>query len=114
MRISDWSSDVCSSDLRIVEQYLDVDFVIGGVHPGRVVDEIGIKQHARHRRLDATTLGQAKIAALANHLAAQRVTIHAQRVVGAIADIVLAFEVRKSVVSGKSVSVGVDLGGGGR
>src|SRR3546814_4006686 len=62
LRISDWSSDVCSSDL----------------------DEIGIKQHARHRRLDATTLGQAKIAALANHLAAQRVTIHAQRVVGAI------------------------------
>src|SRR3546814_3697097 len=108
MRISDWSSDVCSSDLRIVEQYLDVDFVIGGVHPGRVVDEIGIKQHARHRRLDATTLGQAKIAALANHLAAQRVTIHAQRVVGAIADIVMAFAAGLDVGADAAVPEQVD------
>src|SRR3546814_11412196 len=98
MRISDWSSDVCSSDL-------------------------------------AAELRHAEIGTLADHLRAQPLRVDAQRVVGPVADVEMAFrrglhvgayaaepqqldfrlqqalEDRKSVVEGKSVSVRVDLGG---
>src|SRR3546814_16649246 len=42
MRISDWSSDVCSSDLAVVEQ----DRAAGEI---KIIDE---RHHARGRRLD--------------------------------------------------------------
>src|SRR3546814_16093287 len=64
MRISDWSSDVCSSDL--------------------------FEDHARSHRIHAIDL--------------RRIGHLAQKVRGITRD-------RKSVVSGKSVSVRVDLGG---
>ncbi len=70
-----------------VEQDLDVDLVVGGVHAGGVVDEVGVEQHAVLRRLDAAQLGQAQVAALAHHLAAQVAAVDAQRVVGAVADV---------------------------
>src|SRR3546814_15849132 len=43
MRISDWSSDVCSSDLRLVERKVrgdevDGELAAGGVVAGRIVD----------------------------------------------------------------------------
>src|SRR3546814_18277672 len=88
MRISDWSSDVCSSDLRMITS------------PGRGVLK-------------------------AVNVAAQTFLRTVSRVVGAevIDDAVAFFQAfegreegfrerdRKSVVSGKSVSVRVDLGG---
>src|SRR3546814_2550749 len=43
MRISDWSSDVCSSDLE--------QFAVGGDRPGRVADRIGILGEELHRGL---------------------------------------------------------------
>src|SRR3546814_7014712 len=74
MRISDWSSDVCSSDLaRPAERHDDLEK--GAERPG-AVDRRRLLQRHRQPRQEA-----------AQHPA------------------------RKSVVSGKSVSVRVDLGG---
>ena len=64
--------------------------MIGGVHAGGVVDEVGVEQHAVLGRFDAALLGQAEVAALAHHLAAQFVAVDAQRVVGAVADVGVA------------------------
>src|SRR3546814_12147593 len=79
MRISDWSSDVCSSDLE--DQLRNV---------GRIVLAVAVQRRdpRRPRGLDAGMDGGA---------------------LAGIADV--ADEDRKSVVSGKSVPVRVDLGG---
>src|SRR3546814_12161783 len=71
MRISDWSSDVCSSDLQVREERLDQDLLAR-----EVVEQAALG--------DAGGVGD--------------------RLDRGAAD-------RKSVVSGKSVSVRVDLGG---
>src|SRR3546814_16465391 len=98
MRISDWSADVCSSDLLVLrrrnprlqravvgqdQQALAVAVEpAGGVHAGDV-DIVG-KRRARLRRPAIGELRQ---------------------------DAVRLVEDRQSVVEGKSVSVRVDLGG---
>src|SRR3546814_2927069 len=76
MRISDWSSDVCSSDLTMVETDR------AGAHGSR-----RRPAHARHHGAGIHATGQER----------------SKRHVGD--------QDRKSVVSGKSVSVRVDLGG---
>src|SRR3546814_19679752 len=80
MRISDWSSDVCSSDLRPVERHRGGD----GVEVDEQCD--GESDESRLRAL-------------------VRIAIERGRQRGA------QEQDRKSVVSGKSVSVRVDLGG---
>src|SRR3546814_19388762 len=82
MRISDWSSDVCSSDL-LRHDAIVAREVEARVRIARDADE------ARHQRIAERTGDIDR-----RFLAVER----------AIAD-------RKSVVSGKSVSVRVDLGG---
>ena len=69
------------------EQDLDVDFVVGAIDTRGVVDGVGVDPPAIHRVLDAPELREAKVAALAHHLAAQLAAIHADRVVGAVADL---------------------------
>ncbi len=85
---------------RVVEQDLDVDFVIRGIDAGRVVDEVGIEQHAIQCGLDAAALGETEVAALAHQLAAQLAAVDADRVVGAVADIGMGF--------GRGLHVGAD------
>ena len=92
----------------IVEQDLDVHLVIGGVHAGGVVDEVGVEQHAMLRRLDAAFLGHAQVAALAHDLAAQVGTVDAQRVVGAVADIGMRLGGRLHVGADAAVPQQVD------
>ena len=75
----------------IVEQDLDVDLVVGGIHAGRVVDEVGVEQHALLRRLDAALLRHAEVAALADDPGAHVGTVDAQAVVGAVADVGVGF-----------------------
>ena len=69
------------------EQDLDVDLVVGGVDAGRVVDRIGVDAAAGQRVLDAAELRAAEVAAFDDDLAAQLAAVHAQRVVGAVADL---------------------------
>ena len=46
-----------------------------------------LMRHAGERGLDAAALGEAEVAALADHLAAQLGAVDADRVVGAVADV---------------------------
>src|SRR3546814_17663666 len=85
MRISDWSSDVCSSDL-----------------VGIVGQPAEIAQHAFRPALQQQ-LGLARID-FADEVAATPEILHAFALQLLLVD-------RKSVVEGKSVSVRVDLGG---
>ena len=72
---------------RAAEQDLDVDLVVGAVHPGRVVDEVGEDPAAGAGELDPAALGQAQVAALADHLDPQVAAVHPDRVVGLVADV---------------------------
>src|SRR3546814_11966706 len=88
MRISDWSSDVCSSDLRIA--------FLG--HLLAAVEDH--QQICRDRRLHALEPA---------HQYRQLLAI--ARFVGRTQQMAIGVGDRKSVVEGKSVSVRVDLGG---
>src|SRR3546814_2019666 len=44
MRISDWSSDVCSSDLRRFQPSIE----LGGIHPGSRLGKAGKERLSRH------------------------------------------------------------------
>src|SRR3546814_11989985 len=97
MRISDWSSDVCSSDLHLLqqpvallagqlaglhcvaEQDLDVDLVVGAVDAGGVVDEVGVAASARRAVLDTAELGHAQVCAFADHLGPELLAVDTQR-----------------------------------
>ena len=79
---------------RQAEQDLDVDLVVRGVDAGRVVDRVGVDATRRERRLDASALGEAEVAAFADHLAAQLAAVDAQRVVGAVADLGVGLRAR--------------------
>src|SRR3546814_10192297 len=74
MRISDWSSDVCSSDLRLLRQPpfghlaiegdLDIDLIVRTVDAGAIVDEVGVDPPALGGKGDARRLRDAQIRAL--------------------------------------------------
>ena len=70
-----------------VEHDLDIDFVVGCIDAGRIVDEIGVDAAAGLSELDAAELGHAQISALADDLAAKLARRNPDGVVGAVADI---------------------------
>ena len=72
------------------EADLDVDLDVGGVHAGRIVDGVGIEPDPRARCLDAAPLGHAEIGAFADHLRADLAARDADRIVGAVADLLVA------------------------
>src|SRR3546814_20794961 len=112
MRISDWSSDVCSSDLSWhvsavdqVEQVLPV--AVLGQRPGERLELRGIDPSV----VVGNLLRAAHAQALARLDGLDVVRCLQQRLVRArVEPRVAAAKERKSVVWGKSVSVRVDLG----
>ena len=58
--------------------------------PARLSMASVLTRHAGERRLDAAELGDAEVAALADHLAAQVAAVDPDRVVGAVADLGVA------------------------
>src|SRR3546814_14730395 len=107
MRMSDWSSDVCSSDLvggdfsvvdGDVEVLADQDALAGKVEVAHSLDGHGVV--ARERKSGAR--GRSSAVRFAEGPGGTSLSGYPQR----------QAKDRKSVVSGKSVSVGVDLGGG--
>src|SRR3546814_11075208 len=86
MRISDWSSDVCSSDLKVPVEKLSL---CGGFGKISKLAAGHMDLHSRHSSIDLPQLAQWAAAIGASQ----------------------ALQDRKSVVSGKSVSVRVALGG---
>src|SRR3546814_16502904 len=99
MRISDWSSDVCSSDLRSLSIGALIDASCRAfVDPAnRFLDEKSLidltPQHAEARRLKDLAMGRV------------------YRWERTVTEELKGITDRKSVVEGKSVSVSVDLGG---
>jgi hypothetical protein len=79
-------ADLAAGD-RPGQQDLDVDLVVGGVHPGGVVDEVGVDQTAAERVLDPRRLGEAQVAALGDDPRPQFRRGDAHGVVGPIADL---------------------------
>src|SRR3546814_20244403 len=96
MRISDWSSDVCSSDLASLVRLCSAE-------PGAVSPVLGLcRQHHRTlREFRARAVGVCRL-----RQAPVRAACRCQRWPQCDGRLD-----RKSVVSGKSVSVRVDLGG---
>ena len=73
-----------------VEQDLDVHLVVGGVHAGGVVDEVGVDPAALAAAaptgvLDPAELGEPEVAALADAVGPQVLTVDADGVVGLVA-----------------------------
>src|SRR3546814_13942706 len=119
MRISDWSSDVCSSDLEAKERHplINEKRFLGALHDPMEghVDPAGVTQaYAKSARIAGAEI-ERFTRVLELHplpdggweVVTDKGTLRAEHVVncgGLWAD-------RKSVVEGKSVSVRVDLGG---
>jgi len=76
---------------RLACRDLDVDLVVGGVDAGRVVERVGVDLASAEGCLDAAALGEAEIGTLADHAGAQLVAVDAHYIVGAVADINMAF-----------------------
>ncbi len=68
---------------------LDVHLDVRGVHPGGIVDGVGVETHAGAGRLDAAALGQAEIGALADRLGADHGAGDADGVVGTVAGLLV-------------------------
>ena len=81
-----------------VQQDLDVDLVVGGVHAGRVVDEVGVDQAAAQRELDPGGLGQAEVAAFGDDPSPQLRRVDPDRLVGPVA------------AGGMGLAAGLDVG----
>ena len=92
----------------LVEKDLDVDLVVGGVHTGGVVDEVGVDQAAAESELDARPLSQAEVAALADDLAAELGRVGPQHVVGLVADVGVGLAGRLDVGADAAVPQQVD------
>src|SRR3546814_16646302 len=102
MRISDWSSDVCSSDLKCkFPPGGNLHFLVG-VDDGLTVGAGLLDPFVDHGGAD---LLQARL-----QFRARRLHLHATLDQGGLGFLGLDLD-RKSVVSGKRVSVRVDLGG---
>src|SRR3546814_20760590 len=91
MRISDWSSDVCSSDLLLIVDEFEMPRLVKGL-------DIGVSDYLM-KPIDANEL-----------LARVRIQVRRRRYQDRLRTNYERRD-RKSVVSGKSVSVRVDLGG---
>src|SRR3546814_9309604 len=95
LRISDWSSDVCSSDLRVLRRAPDVALVArAGDHDHSSLERIADRE-PQHRLVAVLEAGVHDVCAVVD------------RPSDALGDP----GARKSVVQGNSVSVRVDLGG---
>src|SRR3546814_18256814 len=109
MRSSDWSSDVCSSDLVVIGQRADLFQRRIGGQP-----RAGIG--GGQRGIEVADIDQAALVGHQHMAGVAAVGENADRLLGAGAEMLGAVAAgragdRKSVVTGKSVSVRVDLGG---
>src|SRR3546814_11677230 len=108
MRISDWSSDVCSSDLRRVDAAFSVH---PPVRPSVAHEplQIFIVRRQDDRRLPLVAVAQESLA-IALHGAKEIIEIGVLAIAGGMDARRIAVD-RTSVWSGESVSVRVDHGG---
>ena len=93
-----------------VERDLDVDLIVRAIDAGRIVDEVGVDAPALPAELDPGRLGDAEIGALADRLDAQVGGVDSDRVVGGVADLLLAFRLGLHIGADAAEPEEVDLG----
>ena len=93
-----------------IDQNLEIDLMVGGVHAGRIVDRVGVDTAAGQRIGDAAALGDAEIGALADDFGADFIAVDAQRVVGPVAGFGVAFVRRLDVSADAAEPQQVDRG----
>src|SRR3546814_15615203 len=108
MRISDWSSDVCSSDLGT---NAGLKRVSAGTEAASYTELLHVRRRFIHKEALRSATALVTNAVLATR--DQRIWGEAGTACASDSTKVGAWGDRKSVVSGKSVSVRVDLGGRG-
>src|SRR3546814_20557651 len=110
MRISDWSSDVCSSDLPVPA----VGSPIAGIGTGRLVLVDG-QAGVDDAKPDVEMIGIVEPAHIGHDIARFRLFLDpiGLQGVGEEGERRVGIKDRKSVVTGKSVAVRVALGGSG-
>ena len=84
--------------------------MVGGVDPGRVVDEVGVDPPAAQRELDPAALGEAEVAALGHDAAPQVLAVHAEVVVDPVAGVRVGLGRRLDVRADAAVVEQVDGG----
>src|SRR3546814_14494313 len=103
MRISDWSSDVCSSDLAWIQE-------ARSSHDGIILNA-GAYSHTSIAILDALTTAELPLIEVHLTNIFRREAFRHHSYVSLVANGVICGLDRKSVGEGKSVSVRVDIGG---
>ena len=93
-----------------VEPDLDVDFMIGAIDAGGIVDRVGEDVAAGQREFDTPILGCAEVAAFGHDLAAQLVAVDPDLVVGAVLDLRVQLTRRLDVGANAAVVEQVDRG----
>ncbi len=92
-----------------VQGDLDIDFVVGAIDPGRIVDEIGVDAAAGAREFDARGLGEAQVGTFADRLCLQRIGIHPDRIIGAVPGVGIAFGRRLHISADAAEPEQIDL-----
>ena len=75
---------------RLPGRDLDVDLVVRGVDPGRIVERVGVDLASAQGRFDPAALRQTEVGAFADHAHAQLGGVDAQGIVGTIARVGIA------------------------
>src|SRR6516165_3369529 len=76
---------------RAVEQDLDVDLVVRHIDTAGIVDCVGVDAAAGERKRDTPALGYREVGALADHSCANLIAIDPQGIIGAVANLDMAF-----------------------
>ncbi len=80
-----------------VDEDLDVDLMVRAVHPGRIVDRIGVEQDAAQGGFNPAELGDAEIAALGNDPGPDLIAVDPDGVVCLVAHLAVRFGGRLDV-----------------
>ena len=99
-----------SARQRRLHQDFQVDFMVGHVDAGGIIDGVGIYAATGERVLDPRLLRETEIAAFDDHFAAQFVGTDTAGVVGMIADLGVGFVAGTHVGSDAAIVKEVDLG----
>ena len=91
-----------------LEQNLEIDFVIGHIDAGRVVDGVGVDAAASECVLDARRLSEAEIAALDDNFRAQLGCADSACIVGVVGDLGVSLGRRANVGADAAVVKQVD------
>src|SRR3546814_16664945 len=108
MRISDWSSDVCSSDLDVVEFDIGFDRILKTDRG--LTEDLDLLAHIHHIDLGAPFGGQCRHLGFDAEPPLEQLD-HVAEILDLVARALERLIDRKSVVSGTSWSVRVDFGG---